>query len=442
MLDHPHCGLFVDMGLGKTLCTLYAFDMLRFRGKARTMLVIAPKKVAETTWSSECQKWEPLRHYRIAKVMGQKKERERAALSDADIYVLGRDNVKWFKDFMVRTRRRPLHQQFDVLVLDELTSFKSHDSQRFKALRSEAPRFRYTYGLTGTPAPNGYGDLWAEMALIDGGDALGRTITEFRNRYCYSFQYPGAAFTLYKVRDDMRDAIIKAIEPKVVQLSAKGLIELPPCTVIEYPVEMEQAAKRKYNRLKREMILQMPSGDDVSADSAAALAMKLLQVCNGAVYTEDGRYECISDAKLDGLVEIVEQAHSPVLVFYQFQHDVSRIMERLKECNVRRYETADDLKDWNDGKIDVLLAHPASCAYGLNMQQGGHICVWYGTGYNLELFQQANARLHRQGQRHPVMIYILMCRDTIDEVAYRALTEKGSTQDRLFKILNQLKSEI
>lgn len=227
MLDHPHCGLFVDMGLGKTLCTLYAFDMLRFTGKARTMLVIAPKKVAETTWSSECQKWEPLRHYRIAKVMGQKKERERAALSDADIYVLGRDNVKWFKDFMVRTRRRPLYQQFDVLVLDELTSFKSHDSQRFKALRSEAPRFRYTYGLTGTPAPNGYGDLWAEMALIDGGDALGRTITEFRNRYCYSFQYPGAAFTLYKVRDDMMDAIIKAIEPKVVQLSAKGLIELP-----------------------------------------------------------------------------------------------------------------------------------------------------------------------------------------------------------------------
>jgi SNF2 family DNA or RNA helicase len=442
MLNHPHCGLFVDMGLGKTLCTLTAFDSLYREGKAKTMLVIAPKKVAETTWSSECQKWENLSHYRVAKVIGTKTEREKAALSDADIYVLGRDNVKWFKDYVVKEKRKPLHSIFDILVLDELTSFKSHASQRFKALKGEAPKFGYVYGLTGTPAPNGYGDLWAQMMLIDGGDALGRTITEFRGRYCYSFQFPGAVFTLYKVRNEMKDEILKAIEPKVLQLSAKGLIELPPCTMIEYPVELDPTARKQYNKLKKDMILQLPSGDDVEADTAAALAMKLLQVCNGAVYTEDGQYECISQAKIEGLVEIVEQAKSPVLVFYQFKHDIKRIKDALKGMNVRKYESADDLADWNEGKIDVLLAHPASCAYGLNMQQGGHVCVWYGTGYNLELFQQANARLYRQGQQYPVMIYILMCKDTIDVAAYKALSEKGTTQENLFKILNQLKKEL
>ena len=441
MLTHPHCALFVDMGLGKTLVTLTVFNMLHWTGKAAKALVIAPKKVAESTWSGECEKWDNLHRFKVAVAVGDLKTRTEAMESDADIIVTGRDNVIWLKEWLVKKRKR-LDSMFDMVILDELTSFKSHDSKRFKALKNDIQTVKYVYGLTGTPAPNGYGDLWAQMMLIDGGDALGRTITEFRERYCYSFQFPGAVFTLYKVRNEMKDEILKAIEPKVLQLSAKGLIELPPCTMIEYPVELDPVARKQYNKLKKDMILQLPSGDDVEADTAAALAMKLLQVCNGAVYTEDGQYECISQAKIEGLVEIVEQAKSPVLVFYQFKHDIQRIKEALKGMSVRKYESAQDLADWNEGKIDVLLAHPASCAYGLNMQQGGHVCVWYGTGYNLELFQQANARLYRQGQQYPVMIYILMCKDTIDVAAYKALSEKGTTQENLFKILNQLKKEL
>lgn len=440
MLTHPHCALLVDMGLGKTLVTLTVFNMLHWTGKATKALVIAPKKVAESTWSGECEKWDNLHRFKVAVAVGDLKTRTDAMESDADIIVTGRDNVIWLKEWLVKKRKR-LDSMFDMVILDELTSFKSHDSKRFKALKNDIQTVKYVYGLTGTPAPNGYQDLWAQMYLIDGGKSLGRTITEFRQNYCTTYHLPNQTFNLYKVLPSAREKITRKIADDVIRLSAKDYLQLPALNLVEYKVKLGPDARKTYERLKRDMLLDLPEGE-VTADNAASLAGKMLQVCNGAVYVDGKKYAYIGDEKLDALEEIIEQAKSPVLVFYQFQHDVSRIMERLKDCNVRKYETAQDLKDWNDGKIDVLLAHPASCAYGLNMQEGGHIAVWFGTGYNLELYQQAVARLHRQGQMYPVYIYHLICEGTIDETAYRLLQEKGSTQDNLFKLLKEIKGNV
>lgn len=440
MLTHAHSALFVDMGLGKTLVTLTVFDNLRKGNLVGKALVIAPKKVAESTWSSECEKWDNFRHYRVSVAVGTEKERQSAMDADADIYVTGRDNVVWLKDYMTGKRKR-IDEEFDMIVLDELTSFKSHSSQRFKAMKDVCQRAKFVYGLTGTPAPNGYQDLWAQMYLIDGGRALGRTITDFRMNYCTAYKFPNASFTLYKVTPQAREMITRRIADSVIQLSARDYLRLPSLTMVEQRVKMSAKARKMYDQLRKDYLLSLPEGD-VTADNAAALAGKLLQVCNGAVYTTGDKYTETGDDKLTALSEIVEGARSPVLVFYQFKHDVERILSALKGCGVvRKYETAKDLKEWNDGKIDVLLAHPASCAYGLNMQQGGHIAVWFGTGYNLELYQQANARLYRQGQTHPVYIYHLICEGTIDETAYRLLQEKGSTQENLFKMLRYIKEQ-
>lgn len=444
MREHPHAGLFLDCGLGKTVVTLTVFKGMLDEGRARRALVIAPKKVAETTWSGECEKWDHLKGLRVNSILGSKDKRDRALWSDADVYVTGRDNVVWLHDELLLHRKR-ISDMFDFLIIDELTSFKGYGSKRFKALKRDAIRMPYVYGLTGTPAPNGYTDLWAQMFLIDAGEALGRTLTEFRERYCYSFQFPGAAFSLWKVRRDMEERIIARISPKVMQIQAKGNISLPDLSMLEVRVEMEPHTRRIYQKVRKDMLAEL-EGVTVSADSTAGAMNKMLQLCNGSVYAE-GETVPVGTEKADALAEIVEQAQSPVLVFYQYRFDEDGIRDALqrntetRHLKVVRYTSPDDLKAWNEGRIDVLLAHPASCAYGLNMQEGGHICVWYGTGYNLELYQQANARLYRHGQENPVFIYHLMCRGTIDEVAYRILQDKGSTQDNLLRLLEALKSE-
>lgn len=437
IIDKPHCGLFLDMGLGKTVSTLTAIRQLIDDCEISTALVVAPKKVAETTWSTEAEKWDHLHDLRVVKVLGTEKQRDAALATKADVYVTGRDNFVW----LVGKYKGRL--PFDAVVIDELTSFKSSKSQRFKAMRIALPSVKRVIGLTGTPAPNGLIDLWAQMYCIDQGERLGRSVSRYRDTY----------FDLHKwnnivVRCSIKKGADKVIRDKIadvcLSMQARDYLELPDMITRTVAVELSDKTRADYQRFERDKVMQFKAehGDEpanVLANSAAGLLNKLSQYANGAIYDEDRQVHEIHDEKLDHLAEIVEAANgSSVLVFYQYKHDVPRITAKLKGYNVRVYEGERDLLDWNAGKIDVLLAHPASTAYGLNMQQGGHYIVWFGTGWNLEHYQQANARLHRQGQRYPVTVYRLICRGTVDERAAAALDNKRGVQQSLLDSLNYL----
>ena len=437
ILDKPRCGLFLDMGLGKTVSTLTAIQQLIDDCEVSTALVVAPKKVAETTWSTEAEKWEHLHDLRVVKVLGTEKQRSAALASKADVYVTSRDNFVW----IVSKYKGRL--PFDVLVIDELTSFKSNKSQRFKAMRIALPSVRRVIGLTGTPAPNGLLDLWAQIYCLDQGERLGRSISRYRDTY----------FTAHKwnniiVRCEVKPGCDKIIRDKIadicLSMQAKDYLELPDMITHTVHVDLTEKTMAGYTKFERDKVMEFTTAHadeptNVLANSAAGLLNKLSQYANGAVYDEDRQVHKIHDEKLDRLAEIVEAANgSSVLVFYQYQHDAQRIAAKLKDYTVRKYEGVQDLRDWNAGKINVLLAHPASTAYGLNMQQGGHYIVWYGTGWNLEHYQQANARLHRQGQRYPVTVYRLICRGTVDERAAAALDSKRGVQQCLLDDLNYL----
>ena len=437
IIDKPRCGLFLDMGLGKTVSTLTAIRQLIDDCEISTALVVAPKKVAETTWSTEAEKWDHLHDLRVVKVLGSEKQRAAALATKADVYVTGRDNFVW----LVGKYKGRL--PFDAVVIDELTSFKSSKSQRFKAMRIALPSVKRVIGLTGTPAPNGLIDLWAQMYCIDQGERLGRSVSRYRDTY----------FDLHKwnnivVRCSIKKGADKVIRDKIadvcLSMQARDYLELPDMITRTVAVELSDKTLTAYQRFERDKVMQFANDHqdepaNVLANSAAGLLNKLSQYANGAIYDEDRQVHEIHDEKLDHLAEIVEAANgSPVLVFYQYKHDVPRIAAKLKGYNVRVYEGERDLLDWNAGKIDVLLAHPASTAYGLNMQQGGHYIVWYGTGWNLEHYQQANARLHRQGQRYPVTVYRLICRGTVDERAAAALDSKKGVQQNLLDSLNCL----
>lgn len=441
LIDKPRACLFLDCGLGKSVITLTAFLQLQDSCDVDTMLVVAPKKVAETTWSSECEKWSHLAPLRTSVVMGTPKQRELALKAPADIYVIGRDSFVWLCEYY--RYRLP----YDMLCIDELTSFKTPKAKRFKAMRKVTPCFSRVVGLTGTPAPNGFLDLWAQLYCIDQGERLGRSVTKFRDTY----------FDLHKwnnivVRCTLKHGMERIIRDRIkdicLSMQAKDYLSLPDLITIRYTVALPDAIMHSYHEFERDQVLQLkeqlPSvatesqPSNIVASSAAALMVKLSQYANGAVYDADGQAHEIHEEKLHALAEIIEMAASPVLVFYQYRHDVPRIEAALKGLNVRIYEGAQDLADWNAGRIDVLLAHPASTAYGLNMQQGGHYIVWFGTGWNLELYQQANARLHRQGQAHPVTVYNLVCRDTVDERALAALSGKRTLQQTLLDNLNYL----
>lgn len=434
--DKPKCGLFLDMGLGKTVSTLTALQELIDDCEICNALVVAPKKVAETTWSTEAEKWNHL-CLRVVKVLGTEKQRNEALDTKADIYVTGRDNFVW----LVAKYKGKL--PFDALVIDELTSFKSSKSQRFKAMRIALPSVKRVIGLTGTPAPNGLIDLWAQMYCIDQGERLGRSVTKYRDTY----------FNLHKwnnivVRCELKKGSDEIIRNKIadicLSMQAKDYLQLPD--IITHPVKVKLSDKvmKDYTAFEREKVLAFTAEhggeqESVLANSVAGLMNKLSQFANGAVYDDERNAHEIHSEKLDRLAEIVEAANgSSVLVFYQYKHDVFRITERLKGYKVRTYEGEDDLKAWNAGEVDVLLAHPASTAYGLNMQQGGHYIVWFGTGWNLEHFQQANARLHRQGQQHPVTVYKLICEGTVDERASASLEGKKGVQQGLLDSLNYL----
>lgn len=434
--DKPRCGLFLDMGLGKTVSTLTALQELIDDCEISNALVVAPKKVAETTWSTEAEKWDHL-CLRVVKVLGTEKQRNDALDTKADIYVTGRDNFVW----LVAKYKGKL--PFDALVIDELTSFKSSKSQRFKAMRIALPSVKRVIGLTGTPAPNGLIDLWAQMYCIDQGERLGRSVTKYRDTY----------FNLHKwnnivVRCELKKGCEAVIRDKIadicLSMQAKDYLQLPDMITHTVKVQLSEKTMKEYTLFEREKVLEFTAehtdeSANVLANSAAGLMNKLSQFANGAVYDEVRNVHEIHSEKLDRLAEIIEAANgNSVLVFYQYKHDVFRITERLKGYKVRTYEGEDDLKAWNAGEVDVLLAHPASTAYGLNMQQGGHYIVWFGTGWNLEHYQQANARLHRQGQQHPVTVYKLICAGTVDERASASLEGKKGVQQSLLDNLKYL----
>lgn len=437
IIEKPHCGLFLDMGLGKTVSTLTALQQLIDDCEVSRVLVVAPKKVAETTWSTEAEKWEHLRGLRVVKVLGTEKQRCMALAEKADVYVTGRDNFVWI------VGKYGGQLPFDALVIDELTSFKSAKSERFKAMRVSLPGVKRVIGLTGTPAPNGLIDLWAQMYCLDQGERLGKSISKYRETYFETHKWNNIV-----VRCDVKKGCDQIIRDRIadicLSMQAKDYLELPDMITHTATVELSAKTMAAYTKFEKEKVLEFKNEHtdepaNVLAQSAAGLMNKLSQFANGAIYDENMDVHAVHDEKIDRLAEIVEAANgSSVLVFYQYKHDIPRITAKLKGYRVRTYQGEKDLISWNAGEIDILLAHPASTAYGLNMQQGGHYIVWFGTGWNLEYYQQANARLHRQGQRYPVTVYRLLCSGTVDERAAAALDGKKGVQQGLLDSLNYL----
>lgn len=440
-MDKPRSCLFLDCGLGKSSITLTAIRHMIDDCEISNALVVAPKKVAESTWTDETEKWDHLKGLRVVKVLGTEKQRLMALAEKADVYVTGRDNFVWL------VGRYGGRLPFDMLVIDELTSFKSPKSNRFKAMRIAAPGVRRIIGLTGTPAPNGMMDLWAQMYCIDQGERLGKSVTRYREAYFSTHKWNNIIVRC-EIRNGCEEIIRNKIADICLSMQAKDYLQLPD--MIEHTVKIRLSDKMKaaYEKFERDKVLEFDAahGDEpanVLANSAAGLMNKLSQFANGAIYDDDGCAHELHDEKTDKLAEIIEAAGgNSVLVFYQYKHDIPRITAKLKGLRVRTYQGEQDLRDWNAGKTDVLLAHPASTAYGLNMQQGGHYIVWFGTGWNLEHYQQANARLHRQGQPYPVQVYRLLCEGTVDERACKALESKKGVQQSLLDSLDYLRKKI
>lgn len=425
-------GLFLDMGLGKTVITLDAINTLRYdRWAVQRVLIIAPKKVAEGTWTKEAQKWEHLRHLRISAVLGSQQKRLRALATPADIYVINRDNVAWLVDYFKNA------WPFDMVVLDESSSFKNSQSKRFKALKLVRSRINRLVELTGTPASNGLIDLWAQIYLLDGGARLGRTLGQYRERFFDPDKRSRTQIFSYTPKDGSMEYIQQAIGDICVSMKAEDYLNLPDRMFDDVPVVLDDKARKAYRQLERDLLLELDEGQ-ITAASAGVLTGKLLQLCNGAVYDSEKRPLAIHNCKVEAFLEVLEQLNGQhCLVFYNFQHDRDRLLAALEPLGlrVRVYQSAADEDAWNAGEVDVLLAHPASCAYGLNLQNGGHHIVWFGLIWSLEQYEQANKRLHRQGQRHPVIVHHLVVQGSMDEDVIESLRAKGDTQEALMDAL-------
>ena len=432
LLTDTALGLYLDMGLGKTVITLTAIADLEYnRFQVSRALVIAPKKVAEATWQREASKWDHLRHLRFSTILGSEAKRIRALNTPADVWVINRENIPWLVEYCRNA------WPFDMVVIDESSSFKNHKAKRFKALTWVRKYILRIVELTGTPAPNGLLDLWAQIYLLDGGQRLGKRITQFRERYFDPDQRGRDMVYSYKPKDGADHVIRQLIGDICVSMKAEDYITLPDCTYDDIPVVLDTRAKQAYTRLEREMLLQVDEST-IDAGSAAVLTNKLLQLCNGAVYDEQRHAVEIHRCKIDAFLETVEAlGGQPVLVFYNFQHDLERIEAALSGSGlrVRRLTGPDEEAAWNNREIDILLAHPASCAYGLNLQQGGNHVIWFGLNWSLELYQQANKRLHRQGQASKVIVHHLVVTGGVDEDVIAALNDKCTTQDRLMQAL-------
>lgn len=435
VISTPKIGLFLDMGLGKTVITMTAIQDLMFdRFEVSRVLVIAPKRVAEDTWTREHAKWDHLKDLKISKVLGTAAQRRKALEAEADIYVIGRDNVVWLVEHLQKVHKG---WPFDMVVIDELSSFKNPQAKRFRALRKAMPYVKRVVGLTGTPSPNSLMDLWAEVYLLDRGERLGSTLGAYRERY---FR-PGArnGYVVYKW--DALPGARKEIEAKIsdicISMSAADYLKLPKRIDNVIPVQLSPAEMAAYKTMEAEQLLQIED-DDIAALNAAAVMAKLLQIANGSVYAVDGKVVQIHSAKLEALEEIIDTTDGPVLVFYSYKHDLAAIQGSIKGARV--LNSTADIADWNAGKVQVLLAHPASVGYGLNLQEGGHVIVWYGLTWSLELYQQANARLYRQGQEKPVIIHHLIAEGTVDEEVMQALQHKDTSQAALLAALKERRS--
>lgn len=389
--------------------------------------MIAPLRVAEDTWSREAEKWDHLRYLRVSKVLGSEKERISGLAKQADIYIINRENTQWLIEYYGK------HWPFDMVIVDELSSFKSPKARRFRSLRKVRPLIKRIAGLTGTPAPNGLIDLWAQVYLLDQGERLGKTLTGYRERYFQPGKRNGHIVYEWKPRPGADEAIHKRLADLCVSMSADDWLEMPERVDNLIPVTLPPKAKERYEQLERDLLLPM-AGSYVVADTAAVLVNKLLQMANGAVYDEYGKAKELHTAKLVALEEVIEAANGkPVLVFYAYKHDLARLKEHLKRHSPRELCSAGDIEDWNSGRVPVLLAHPASAGHGLNLQAGGHIIVWFSTPWSLELYQQANARLYRQGQQNTVIVHHLVASGTVDDDVITVLARKEKSQDALLE---------
>lgn len=432
IIGHPYAAVILDMGMGKTATTLSAVNELMFdRFEVTKVLVIAPLRVANTVWSDEIEQWAELRHLRYSKIVGTPKQRKEALQKDADIYIVNRENLPWLVE------QCSPYFKWDMVVIDELSSFKSWQSKRFKAFMAMRPYMKRIVGLTGTPSSNGLMDLFAEFKVIDGGERLGRFIGEFRSRYFEEGRRNGNIVYEYIPMDYAECQIQDKISDITISMKALDYLDMPELISTKKLVRMSEKEKEKYSQFKKEYVLSELDGLEVTAANAASLTNKLVQLSNGAVYSDDHTVVALHEQKLDALEDILESANGePVLVAYWFKHDLARIIGRLEKLKVksRVLKTEEDIREWNKGNVPVGLLHPAGAGHGLNLQKGGHHLVWFGLTWSLELYQQTNARLWRQGQEsETVVIQHIVTEGTIDEEILKALENKDAQQELLIE---------
>lgn len=419
IVEHSHCGLLLDMGLGKTLTTLAAIDEIEnIFCEGNKILIIAPKKVADETWSAEIEKWGF--DFTYSKVLGTTKKRVEALKKEADIYIINRENVVWLVEHY--KSKWP----FTFVIIDELSSFKSSKSKRFRALRKVRPKIKRFVGLTGTPAPNSLIDLWPQIYLMDGGERLETSQTRFKDRYFRPDKQNGPIVYSWALRPNAEEEIYQKIDDICISMKAKDFLNLPPRT--DNIVTIKLSDMRAYKQFEKDLVLELED-QEVTASNSAVLANKLLQMSNGAIYDDEKNVISIHDDKLEALEDIVEDSQGqPILVFYQYKHDLERLKKKFPQA-----EELTTVDKWNSGKIPMLLCHPQSAGHGLNLQKGGHIIVWFGLTWSLEYYQQANARLDRQGQTEPVIIHHLVAEGTVDEKVLSILQGKEKNQNALLE---------
>ena len=431
IIENSHCALFMEMGLGKTVSTLTAVQFLIWEDlEIDTVLVVAPKRVVESVWEEEKNKWDHLKHLKVSKIIGNPKQRIEAIRKKADVYLISRDNLAWLVSQYGNSRL-----PFQMLVLDELSSFKNPKSVRFKSLKRVQPFFRRVVGLTGTPAPNGMLDLWSQIYLLDRGDRLGKYITHYRNEYFIPGKRNGNIVYSYKLKEGALEEINDQISDICISMKSKDYLDLPERIENVIRVKPSPDLKDQYEDFEKEQVLSLFENDtEISAINAAALYSKLLQFSNGAIYDEHKNYHVVHDLKIEALKEIVDNyPNKSILIGWTFRHDLFRIKEALKKYNPRELKTNKDIEDWNAGKIKILAMHPASGGHGLNLQKGGHIIVWFGQTNALELEQQFNARLDRQGQTFPVIINRLILEGSLEEKVILSQKNKEEVQESLMQ---------
>lgn len=423
VLEHPVAAIFLDCGMGKSVITLTAiYELLYNSFEVRKVLVIAPLRVARDTWPAEIEKWDHLKGLTYSVVIGTEPERKEALRKSAGIYLINRENVDW----LINKSGFPF--DFDMVVIDELSSFKSASAKRFKSLLKIRPKVKRIVGLTGTPSSNGLMDLWAEFRILDMGERLGRYITHYRNNFFMPDKRNQQMIFSYKPRPGAEDAIYRLISDITISMKSADFLKMPECIMNEVEVKLSENEWSVYDELRQEMVVSLED-EEIDAANAAALSGKLLQMANGAIYNEEKEVFHIHNRKLDALEDLIEGANGkPVLVAYWYNHDLERIKKRFK---VREIKTSKDIRDWNNGEIPIAVIHPASAGHGLNLQSGGSTLIWFGLTWSLELYQQTNARLYRQGQNDTVVIHHIIAKDTIDEDVMRALRLKEKTQTNL-----------